>query len=312
MDDWGERVRPACGFGRRARTIVGQMSWLKGFRRDAENGNRDGRAPHFQIPHSLPRRSNSPRRNEVKTGAKTGALRIPHSAFRTGKALFRYSFWDGRLGGARASRVQVRASRPNHRWTNWFVDGFSARRRKRQPGRSRSPFKTLPRRSNSPRRNAVKTGAKTGALRIPHSAFRSLHSALERLFSCVQFAMDNWGNWGCIFTAYFQLDLKFLHPDSPNFMNNALKSQILEIVTGVPSGCIFDSHFVIAALWEQPSDECLRYCVSFLQAKRANSELAKQIGRCTVDGRCIVEQVGKAWSNTIRHKPGECTCWRRL
>jgi hypothetical protein len=51
MDDWGERVRPACGFGRRARTIVGQMSWLKGFRRDAENGNRDGRAPHFRISH---------------------------------------------------------------------------------------------------------------------------------------------------------------------------------------------------------------------------------------------------------------------
>jgi phage gp46-like protein len=89
---------------------------------------------------TLPRRSNSPRRNAVKTGAKTGALRIPHSAFRTGNALFRYSFWDGRLGGARASRVQVRASRPNHRWTNLLVEGFSARRRKRQPGRSRSPF----------------------------------------------------------------------------------------------------------------------------------------------------------------------------
>ena len=29
--------------------------------------------------HSLPRRSNSPRRNAVKTGAKTGALRTEHS-----------------------------------------------------------------------------------------------------------------------------------------------------------------------------------------------------------------------------------------
>jgi hypothetical protein len=85
-------------------------------------------------------------------------IRIPHSAFRTGKALFRYSFWDGWLGGARASRVQVRASRPNHRWTNQFVDGFSARRRKRQPGRSRSPFP---------------------------------NSALERLFSGIQFGMDD-------------------------------------------------------------------------------------------------------------------------
>jgi hypothetical protein len=34
---------------------------------------------------------NPPRRNALMTGAKTGA-------FRTGKALFRYSFWDGRLG----------------------------------------------------------------------------------------------------------------------------------------------------------------------------------------------------------------------
>ena len=60
----------------------------------------------------------------------------PHSAIRNSKwsgLLFRCSFWDGRLGGARASR-------PNLRWTNQFVDGFSARRRKRRPGRPRSPF----------------------------------------------------------------------------------------------------------------------------------------------------------------------------
>jgi hypothetical protein len=42
----GERTRLACRFGRRARTIVGQIGLLTGFRRDAENGNRDGRAPH--------------------------------------------------------------------------------------------------------------------------------------------------------------------------------------------------------------------------------------------------------------------------
>jgi hypothetical protein len=67
-----------------------------------------------------------------------------------------------RLGGARAFRVRVRASRPNHRWTNELVEGFSARRRKRQPGRSRSPFP---------------------------------NSALERLFSGLRFGMDDSGNW---------------------------------------------------------------------------------------------------------------------
>jgi len=45
LDDWGERGRPARRFGRRARNGVGQIRLLKGFRRDAENGNRDGRAP---------------------------------------------------------------------------------------------------------------------------------------------------------------------------------------------------------------------------------------------------------------------------
>ena len=53
--------------GRRARTIVGQISWLRGFRRDAENGNRDGCAPRrrvmddpvlatFQVARNFPRR----------------------------------------------------------------------------------------------------------------------------------------------------------------------------------------------------------------------------------------------------------------
>jgi hypothetical protein len=45
MDDWGEYARLACSFGRHARNLVGQISWLTGFRRDAENGNRDGCAP---------------------------------------------------------------------------------------------------------------------------------------------------------------------------------------------------------------------------------------------------------------------------
>ena len=34
-----------------------------------------------RTPHSLPRRSNSPRRNAVKTGAKTGTFRSVNSLF---------------------------------------------------------------------------------------------------------------------------------------------------------------------------------------------------------------------------------------
>ena len=48
MDGWGEGGRRARRFGRRARTLVGQISWLMGFRRDAENGDRDGSRSPFQ------------------------------------------------------------------------------------------------------------------------------------------------------------------------------------------------------------------------------------------------------------------------
>jgi len=61
------------------------------------------------------------------------------------------SFWDGRLGGARAFRVQIRASRPNH-WLHYLVwkTGF---------------------------RRDAENGNRDG--RAPHSALRIPNSALE-------------------------------------------------------------------------------------------------------------------------------------
>jgi len=63
-------------------------------------------------------------------------FRTPHSAFQIPhgqRALFLYSFWDGRLGGAQASRPQRSASSPN-------AQRLATRRCERRPGRSRSPF----------------------------------------------------------------------------------------------------------------------------------------------------------------------------
>ena len=54
MDDWGERARLACWLpsarssGVAPEPLVEPFSLGNGFRRDAENGNRDGRAPRFQ------------------------------------------------------------------------------------------------------------------------------------------------------------------------------------------------------------------------------------------------------------------------
>ena len=90
-------------------------------------------------------------------------------------------------------------------------------------------------------------------------------------------------------------------------MNKALKLEIRSIVESVPPGCIFDSHFVIAQLREQPSDECHRFCARFLTTKGAHARLSMQIRNCGV----MVVRIGDAWSNTVRHMPGKCACWKR-
>ena len=53
------------------------------------------------------------------------------------------------------------------------------------------------RRGNGSRRLGARCLAMTEIKlgRIPHSALRTLHSALERLFSGIHFGMDDWGNW---------------------------------------------------------------------------------------------------------------------
>jgi len=89
-------------------------------------------------------------------------------------------------------------------------------------------------------------------------------------------------------------------------MTAALQSAIHAIVNKVPSGCVFDSHFIIATLKREPSDEFHRFCADFLQTKGAHAKLAKIIAKCDVE-----RMTGFAWSDTIRGKPGKCAYWKR-
>jgi len=83
-----------------------------------------------RTPHSLPRRSNSPRRNAVKTGAKTGALSIPHLNGSFPEFILRWMIG----GSARASRAVSSTLAGN------IGEGVRRGRRTRQPARLCSPF----------------------------------------------------------------------------------------------------------------------------------------------------------------------------
>ena len=87
-------------------------------------------SPTAEDRHSLPSRSNSPRRNAVKTGAKTGAFRIINLSRRSpalrDKGGFRYSFWDGRhyQGKGRVSKFLVLGLMYASSLTTWLYSSW--------------------------------------------------------------------------------------------------------------------------------------------------------------------------------------------
>jgi hypothetical protein len=99
-------------------------------------------------------------------------------------------------------------------------------------------------------------------------------------------------------------------------MNTELITAIQRIVDGdppehrgVPPNHIFDSHFVIDMLIKKHSDAYLQFAASFKETPvttaQMNGLIAQQVGKCNV------EPIGDAWSETIHGEPSRCVCWRR-
>ena len=144
---------PRAGSGVAPEPLDALFGLGKGFRRDAENGNRDGRAPHY---------------------GRVARSAIRNSQFEMVRASFPVFILGWTIGGsARVSRAGLGVAPEPFVKPFSLGDGFSARRRKRQPGRSRSPLRT-------------------------GRAFRNSQFAIRNgqgFFSGFQFGMDDWGIW---------------------------------------------------------------------------------------------------------------------
>lgn len=91
-------------------------------------------------------------------------------------------------------------------------------------------------------------------------------------------------------------------------LQSTIQSAIRRIVEDVRRGCYFDSHFVIGELIKQRSNVFHRYCTRFNTTKRAHSELAKEIGKCSMP----VKEIGDSYSANIRGDVCSCKLWLRL
>lgn len=92
-----------------------------------------------------------------------------------------------------------------------------------------------------------------------------------------------------------------------------MENLIHSIVDSVPSGCIFDSHFVIHQLIKNHSDEYLRFAAQSADSNQLTLSVHGQIGQLInrLDGSLLRKLSGSSYSENIHGNPSPCTCWQK-
>ena len=93
-----------------------------------------------------------------------------------------------------------------------------------------------------------------------------------------------------------------------------MRNAILSVLEQIPSGCIFDNHFVINQIIKYHSDEYL----SFAGGVNAQSERTLAVhGQIGIEikrfeGNLIERIDGLSYSENIHGNASTCTCWKKI
>jgi len=90
-----------------------------------------------------------------------------------------------------------------------------------------------------------------------------------------------------------------------------MKNAIQKIVEKIPSGKIFDSHYVINRLIRNYSDEYLVFASRITGSARKTAKvhglIAQEIKKLT----SVKQETGEFWSENIRGNASECAGWKK-
>jgi len=92
-----------------------------------------------------------------------------------------------------------------------------------------------------------------------------------------------------------------------------IQTAIRQIIDEVPSGCVFDSHFVIVCLLEKYSDEYLEFASSVNAGTNKTLAVHGKIGQeiARFENADLARLTHESWSKNIHGNDSRCTCWRK-
>ena len=93
-------------------------------------------------------------------------------------------------------------------------------------------------------------------------------------------------------------------------MQNAIKA----IIDEIPSGRIFDSHYVINRLIKEYSDNYLTYASNIDSNSNKTLVVHGNIGKEIAKfNNTIIRQLSDlSWSENIHGKSNDCACWQKI
>lgn len=93
-----------------------------------------------------------------------------------------------------------------------------------------------------------------------------------------------------------------------------MKTAIQAIISEIPKGCIFDSHYVISRLIKLHSDQYLTFAGTITTQSDKTLAVHGKIGQeiNKLDGSVIRKLDNESWSENIHGNANGCTCWKKL
>jgi hypothetical protein len=95
-------------------------------------------------------------------------------------------------------------------------------------------------------------------------------------------------------------------------MPSNIQDAIQEIILEIPTGKIFDTHFIINQLRKKYSDTYLSFASSIDADDKTfpvHGNIGQEVSR--FEGNLVHQQENKSWSENIHGKASECACWLR-
>jgi len=93
----------------------------------------------------------------------------------------------------------------------------------------------------------------------------------------------------------------------------SINSAIKNVLLGIETGRVFDSHYVIKELIENYSDEYIRFMSQYKDSEQITLTGHQMIGHeiKRFDGNIIERMDYQSWSKNIHGKPGGCALWKK-